>query len=231
MNVLRLGVGFVILFQLLGCAGGLGLKNGDERYYVSFGATYMRLKESDSYQTYPWILEEYKKSKRNEDGIEEVLVAHSCGLFETRLRGMWQEKLTDDLQERGREEIIAYVPGGEFCNISHFLSYGPKLVKIKIWNNRNYVLDYWDTKYDGDGRLFLFEDSAVKELGLAYLYKDIDIEKVYDACESLNYISPDDLKWALKQPNVTQHKDQVCYTKGVYLDEIMPLIVSSRLSS
>jgi hypothetical protein len=152
--------------------------------------------------------------------LKKVLITQSCGLFELKLTGLWHTNLGDNLQDAEFESISAYYPGGEFCNISHFISYGPKLLKIKSWNGEYFVLDYWNIMYHGDEKLVIFKYEDVKDLGLTEFYKDIDTEKVDDACESYKYITPRDLERRLKEPFIVKKADEVCFTKAVYLDEI-----------
>ena len=81
-------------------------------------------------------------------------------------------------------------------------------------------MDYWETKYYGDDKLVIFDDEDVESLGLRRLYRDIDPNEAWDACESKKYLSPDDLEWRLKQPNVIVKQDEVCFTKAIYINEI-----------
>jgi hypothetical protein len=206
-------------FFTYGCVGiAPRMNNGGEMYYVAFGSNRMELKEDDSYRTFPWLLEEFNKQNRHEDGIEEILVTHSCGLFEVKLEGIWQEELTDDLQEQEYMMLTAYIPGGEFCNISDLLSHGPKLLKIKYWKGEYFILDFWETEYEGDERLFIFDNDVINSLGLSHLYKELDLKKIH--CRSVESISPRALKRLLKEPNIEQYENRICYTKGVYIDEI-----------
>ena len=111
----------------------LAKKNGKEEYFVFLGSKYLKYKEDDSFRTYPWVIEEFEKSRDKSGEFEEVLVTHSCGLFEVELDGIWLKNFGDNLQNINLGKTIAYYPGGEFCNIAHLISYRPKLLKVKLW--------------------------------------------------------------------------------------------------
>lgn len=163
----------MILILLSGCTGNIQKDNGKEEYFVFFSSKYMKLNESHSYATYPWIIEEFERNKTNTQESNEILVTHSCGLFEVEIEGIWLRDLEEDLQKVDFTSINVYYPGGEFCNISHLISIQPKLLSVKKWNGELFIQDYWELKYIDNDQLAILNFSDALNLGITQLFKDI----------------------------------------------------------
>ena len=211
---------FLALFVLVGCANVPQIKDGEEFYFIYFSSEYMKLDKTDENSVYPWIQEEFEDDPRNEGAI---LVSHSCGFFEIDIIGFKLKALGDDLREVQDENLRVFYPGGEFCNISDFLSYSPKLVKIKAWNGKYFALDYREVNHIGDDQLIIFDRYDIKNIGITSSYREFDPKLASEACRKLDYLSPKKLKVMLNDPNVIQIDGKVCYKKGVFLHEIINL--------
>lgn len=210
-------------YFISGCANSIKSENAKEEYFVFFNSNYMKLNTSKPYRTYPWVIEEFEKSNRPEkNDAEEILMIHGCGLFEVKMEGVWLRDLGENVQNAKFTSINAFVPGGEFCNIAHLIS-GKKLLKIKLWNGKYYIVDYWKIEYETDEKLVIYESDSIVELGIENLYRDINIEKSVDACEPIEYLSPVELDRIMKEPYVIKKNNRVCFTKAVYLNEIPSL--------
>lgn len=196
------------------------MKNGQEFYFVYFGSEYMKLDKTHENGVYPWVLEEFESAPANEGA---TLISHSCGFFEVDLEGFKLTAMTSDIRDIQNETLRVLFSGGEFCNISGLLSYSPKLVKVKVWYGKYFALDYWEVNHVGDDKLIIFDRDDIENIGVTTSYSELDPRQVREACERVDYLSPRKAKIKLKDPNVIQIGDELCYKTGVFLHDIVKL--------
>ena len=190
------------------------------RYFIFEKSKYMKLMESSEYRTFPWNMEKFRAERKNVDSLEEIVVTQSCGLFHVGLTGVWLENTSEGWLNVISEDIYAYTPGGEFCNIGSLLTYEYKLLQLRQWKGKYYLIDSWNLYLYKDETLVFYDNSAAESLGLKEYYRDINPEHAEAGCRHNTTPNAFNIHLETAQLYVEDRGEEYCFTKAIFLEDV-----------
>lgn len=192
----------------------------DDKYYRVEGTISIQKRQDLEGSRYPWIKEEYLGRAHDRSDIK-------CSFYDIEYV---RENYVED------EKIIKVrAQPEEFCSIRGYMTRRPTLVKVRIWNEVEYLVEFVYTDYDHESKreyvsLFDLKKENIPDLlPLAEFvdFSDLDSnpekskqDDRWNHCEHTKRLSANQISAMEKSEYVIKFGDYYCKNSLIWLDDI-----------
>lgn len=212
-----------------GCAT---IPNDEMRYFVVDSVVAAKRLESAELgeNIFPWEKLQYQKEL--EPG--EIVISNSCGFARFIYEGVDLSgfpESEEDWESPSRFEALFHL--GEWCRLGDALFEHSTLLLVRYWRAQAYVIDSADIHWTDEYKAYIVDTAFIESEGLKGLYKDVPNHSGASSCWEKKNTPPKRYSILADRPNTTEQGDVVCFSKGVFLEDIsmQPLNQSSNMGA
>jgi len=156
------------------------------------------------------------------DGIAEVIISNSCGFARFSYDGTIFENLQiNEPYWEFRETVDVLARLGEWCRLEYQLHEHTTLLKVRYWNETAYALGSAKIHRTADEAPYIVDEYFIEDWALSPMLKDIPKYTEGTACWDKHDTRPDTYIYLSKLTVTAVAEDVVCYSKGVFLADIL----------
>ena len=186
-----------------------------ELFVVSSTFSVSRLDRADTGNLYPWSVPENDL---------ETIVSNSCGFATYTYVGLdldaYLAHTEQDADPKARG-ITARGRLGEWCKLSTHLFENDTLVVFGYWEDLIYVIGYADIHFDSDNAEYILDRDFIAKYGFKDLLRKVRGPVDSTGCVDRKDVGEEYYGWVLAQPSVKEFDESACFTKGVYISDIL----------
>lgn len=187
---------------LTGCVA-LRTRDNDVDAVLAKGVVSLEASISLKGNVMPWEKAELKEG--------DILISNSCGFGSATYRTC---PVGDGRTCTGT--VTVRFLRGEWCEVGEFVYDQPTFLLLRRWNGSNYLLDHVETFAGSDEHRYIVKSSFLTDWDLMPLAVDLASSRV---CLHKDWLTSDQLKGLEDEGNSFLSSDQLCFKRGVSIEE------------